>query len=152
MSSRAYFELYYHITWHTKDSLQMITPEIEHHLYKYIRAKILETPGAAVHALGGVTEHLHIACSLPPVVQLGEWIGRLKGSSAHYINHNVRPKSLQWQSGYGVVTFGKKDLAWVIDYVEKQKEHHRLRNTYPRLESISFDGQSRVIGKPAKAG
>src|SRR5690606_17321133 len=140
MSSRAFYELYYHITWHTKDNLPMITPEIEPHLFKFLRSKILETPGAAVHAIGGVADHLHISCSLPPVVQLGEWIGKLKGSSAYFVNHNVRPKSLQWQSGYGIVSFGKKDLEWVVKYIERQKDHHRERRTFARLESISFDG------------
>ncbi len=27
--------------------------------------------------------------------------------------------------GYGIVSFGTKDLQWVIDYVLNQKEHHK---------------------------
>lgn len=56
-------------------------------------------------------------------------MGQLKGASSHEIG-----KSLQWQSGYGVVCFGSKDLKWVVDYVLNPKEHHRRGGIYDRLE------------------
>ena len=33
-------------------------------------------------------------------------------------------KVLEWQRGYGVVSFGKKHLDWVQNYIANQKEHH----------------------------
>ena len=49
---------------------------------------------------------------------------------------------LQWQTGYGVVSFGRKDLPWVIDYVRNQKEHHAFAKTFERLERIHrYDDQ-----------
>jgi len=32
--------------------------------------------------------------------------------------------------GYGAASFGTKDLEWVVDYIRKQKEHHKERNDY----------------------
>lgn len=29
-------------------------------------------------------------------------------------------KALEWQRGYGVVSFGKRNLEWVLDYVRRQ--------------------------------
>ena len=43
---------------------------------------------------------------------------------------------LQWQSGYGVVSFGTKDLPWVSDYIRNQKEHHASGKALERLERI----------------
>ena len=60
----------------------------------------------------------------------------LKGSSSYCINHEVQPKGLEWQRGYGIVTFGTKDLQWVIDYVNNQKDHHRNGTVRERLERI----------------
>ena len=55
------------------------------------------------------------------------------------INHEIQPKSLEWQRGYGIVTFGTKDLQWVVNYVLNQKEHHKNGTTNDRLEKIEDD-------------
>jgi hypothetical protein len=48
-------------------------------------------------------------------------------------------KRLEWQRGFGVVSFGKKQLPWVLDYIANQKEHHALSRTKARLERVSMD-------------
>ena len=45
-------------------------------------------------------------------------------------------KGLQWQAGFGIVSFGTKDLKWVIDYVHNQREHHSRGTIFDRLERI----------------
>ncbi len=137
MSNSVYSEINFHITWHTKTSLPMINEQIESRLYHCLTHKILETPGARLHAIGGIETHIHIGVSLQPNLLVSDWIGKLKGSSSHYINHEVQPKALEWQRGYGIVTFGTKDLQWVIDYINNQKEHHKRGTTNDRLEKHS---------------
>ncbi|MBC7901683.1 MAG: IS200/IS605 family transposase [Saprospiraceae bacterium] len=139
MSISVYSEINFHITWHTKTSLPMIREKIQDRLYHYLTHKILETPGALFHAIGGTETHIHIAVSLPPNLLVSDWVGKLKGSSSHYINHEVQPKSLEWQRGYGIVTFGTKDLQWAVNYIKNQKEHHKTGTTYDRLEKFSDD-------------
>ena len=102
-------------------------------------AEILKTPGARLHAIGGIETHIHIATSLPPNILVSDWVGKLKGSSSYYINHEVEPKALEWQRGYGIVTFGTKDLQWVIEYINDQKEHHKKGTTNERLEKFSYE-------------
>ena len=46
---------------------------------------------------------------------------------------------LGWQTGYGVVSFGTKDLQWVVNYIRNQKEHHKKRTTIGRMEKIADD-------------
>ena len=49
-------------------------------------------------------------------------------------------KALEWQTGYGVVSFGAKDLPWVVAYIQNQREHHARAGTHDRLERITrFD-------------
>jgi putative transposase len=139
MSKTVYSEINFHITWHTKTSLPMITDRIADRLYHYLTHKILETPDARLHALGGIETHMHVAVSLPPVILVSDWIGKLKGASSHYINHEVQPKALEWQRGYGVVSFGTNDLPWVVKYIQNQREHHSKGTTHPRLEQTTED-------------
>jgi putative transposase len=146
MSATVYSEINFHITWHTKNSFPMITEKIEDRLFQYLTHKIIEKPGAYLHALGGTETHVHIAASLEPNILVSDWVGKLKGSSSHYINHEVQPKALEWQRGYGIVTFGTRDLEWVVTYVRNQKDHHRKGTVHDRLERILALEQS-AFGK-----
>jgi putative transposase len=84
---------------------------------------------------GGIETHVHVVVSIPPTLVVADWIGRLKGASSHYVNHRLaNRKLLEWQTGYGVVSFGTKDLHWVIKYVRNQKLHHANGTTALRLE------------------
>lgn len=115
----------------------MITPKVEPRLFQFITHKILETPGVLLHAIGAIDDHIHISISPPPTIKPSEWIGKLKGSSSHHINQLFGHKTLEWQHGYGIVSFGTKDLRWVINYVENQKEHHQRGTIYDRVERIT---------------
>jgi putative transposase len=73
--------------------------------------------------------------TVPPSLLVSEWVGKLKGGSSFYINYEIaNRKLLHWQEGYGVVSFGTKDLEWVVRYVKKQKEHHAAGSINQRLE------------------
>jgi putative transposase len=141
MSTAAYSEINLHITWHTKSNLPIIRGKLEERLYHFLTHKILETPGVRLHAIGGVETHVHIGVSTPPELLLSDWIGKLKGSSSHYINHEVQPKGLEWQRGYGIVSFGTRDLPWVIEYIQNQKEHHGRGTVHDRLERVIADAR-----------
>ena len=139
MSSHAFSQIYLHITFHTKDNRPMIRGEIESRLHDYMRTRALESPGVEVHAVGGIEDHVHLAVRIPPTLLISDWIGDLKGASSWHINHRVKPKTLQWQDGYGVVSFGKRSLAEVIDYIKHQREHHQKGSTHSGLERITTE-------------
>jgi REP element-mobilizing transposase RayT len=68
-----------------------------------------------VHEVGGIETHVHLAISVAPTVLVSELVGQLKGASAHEANHRLGRKVLEWQAGYGVVSFGTRDLPWVVE-------------------------------------
>lgn len=139
MSDSVYSEINLHITWHTKSSVSSITPIIEKPLHQYLKHKIIETPGVIFHAVGGIENHIHIAISVSPNLLVSDWIGKLKGGSSFNINKLQGDKSLQWQRGYGIVSFGTKDLKWVVNYILNQKEHHSKGSIHERLEKTDND-------------
>jgi putative transposase len=111
--------------------LPLIVPEMRAELYAYLKNKIVESTGAYFHGIGGIETHIHIGVSVKPSLHLDEWIGQLKGGSSYAMG-----KSLQWQHGYGVVSFGTKDLPWVLDYIKNQEQHHKKGTARERLERI----------------
>lgn len=138
MPRNVYWELYYHLVWRTKDSAPLLTPKVEPLTHKYLTHRALETTEAIIHAIGGIEDHVHMAVSLPPTVEIAKWVGDIKGASAHHINHGpCGVGTLAWQTGYGVVSFGKRDLPWVVDYIKHQREHHASGRAQDRLERIT---------------
>ena len=138
MSRNYYSEINLHITWHTKESCLTLTPEIEALAHRELRHKIVEWPGAFVHEINGTESHVHVVVTNAPTILISEFIGKIKGASSHDVNQRLGRKALEWQPGYGVVSFGTKDLEWVKDYVRNQKEHHSRGTVHDRLERITM--------------
>ena len=137
------------IVWRVKDDSPVLSDEIRSQLYRHLRGRALETQSVFWHDIGGTQDHVHMAVSVPVTVLISDWIGELKGASAHYINHVIASqKILEWQAGYGVVSFGTKDLPWVLDYVRHQQEHHAQGRTHECLERAEADDDE----KPGKPG
>jgi REP-associated tyrosine transposase len=84
-------------------------------------------------------------------------VKNLKGGSSHDADEQLEQKLLYWQRGYGVVSFGKNNLPWVLDYIHHQKEHHASGRTQDRLERTGFDEEDPEMSEdssrsPAEAG
>ncbi|MBI3412161.1 MAG: IS200/IS605 family transposase [Planctomycetes bacterium] len=144
MSRNFYSEINLHMIWHTKGSLPQLTSQVEPVAHQYIRGKIINWPGAYIHEIGGTENHIHVAVSIVPTITISEFIGQLKGASSHEVNQKlgVTRKILEWQAGYGVVSFGTKDLDWVVDYIRRQKEHHGAGRIFERLERIDSEAEA----------
>jgi putative transposase len=139
MARNCYSEINLHVTWHAKNSLPLLTPSVEPLVHRYIKQRLVNEKGVFVHEIGGTETHVHLVVTIPPTLVLSEWIGQLKGASAHEVNQQVglRDKALQWQAGYGVVSFGTGDLEWAKAYVRNQRQHHAEGKTFDRLERFS---------------
>ena len=139
MSHNYYSEINLHLIWHTKDSIPLLTPRVEEFVRRNVRQRIVNTPGAFVHDIGGTETHVHVAVSVPPTLLISELVGQLKGALSHEVNDQLglQGAKLQWQAGYGVVSFGTRDLDWVKEYIQNQPEHHARGHVFDRLERIT---------------
>jgi REP-associated tyrosine transposase len=137
MARNYYSEINLHLTWHTKNSSPLLVPKVESIAHDSLRGRCINTPGVFVHEVGGIETHVHLAVSIAPTVTISELIGQLKGASSHEVNQKLGHKVLEWQSGYGVVSFGTKDLPWVIDYIRNQRDRHARGDVVDRLERIT---------------
>jgi len=139
MSRNYYSEINLHLVWHCKESAPLLTPDVERLAHRFIRKRIVDTPGAFVHEIGGTETHVHIAVTVPPTLTPSEFAGQLKGGSSHDVNQELgrRDKVLQWQAGYGVVSIGTRDVEWVRLYIRNQRQHHANGTVHDRLERIT---------------
>ena len=137
MARHYYAEINLHITWHTKGSSPVLEPKVEAIVHHYLRGKCINTPGVYIHEIGGIETHVHLCLSVQPTIAISDFIGQLKGASSHDVNQKLGQKVLEWQAGYGVVSFGTRDLKWVVEYVKNQRERHANGKIVDRLERWS---------------
>ena len=153
MSRNFYSEIHLHIVWHTKQSDPLLTPEVEAFVHRCLRQRLVDTPGVFVHEIGGTETHVHVCLTILPTIAISELVGELKGASSHEVNQRLGRgcKLLQWQAGYGVVSFGTKDLEWVKAYVRNQRQHHARGTAHDRLERQQETDEARAEAEHREA-
>jgi putative transposase len=137
MSAHVFHEIYLHLNWHVKDDRPTLTAQLEPIVWNFITDRCREMKGVYFHGIGGTETHIHLALNIEPYVTISELVKDLKGGSSHDTNEHVAKKLLYWQRGYGVVSLGKNNLQWVLDYIDQQKEHHAHGRVQDRLERIT---------------
>jgi len=135
MPNHVFSEIYIHVTWHTLADRSMLAGEVERYVHQSIQNRCRTTDGVFFHGIGGTVTHIHLALRIAPSIAISEVVRQLKGGSAHEANARFGQKAVDWQRGYGVVSFGKKNLEWILEYVRGQKEHHAKGIAQARLEA-----------------
>ncbi len=137
-----YTEIYYYLVWTTKNREAMIVPQVEETLYVSIKA-ICRELRVTIHALNGMPDHVHLACTLPTTVAVAPLMNQVKGSSAHLINHLPRSRHpLAWQAGYGALTFARRDLKTIVAYIRNQQQHHQDGTLSPNMKRTHTERSS----------
>jgi len=136
----AFWRLYYHLVWATKNREHLIRPEIEGLLYAYIVGKAAELD-VYVYAINGWYDHMHVVVSIPPKHAVAYVVKRLKGASAHDVNQAGRVDyHFGWQRGYGALSLGEHQRPVAEAYVAGQKQHHDCQTANAWLERYTeFD-------------
>lgn len=131
-----YSQIYIHIVFAIKFREQLILPEWEDHLYRYITG-IVTTKDQLLIAINGMPDHLHILIGMKPTCCLSDLVREVKKSSVGFIREQGLSKfRFQWQEGFGAFSCSRSSLDTVIRYIRNQKEHHRKRTF--KEEYIAF--------------
>jgi putative transposase len=136
----AFWRLYYHLIWSTKDRQPLIQPAIEKRLYAYIVSKAAELE-SYVYAIDGWQDHIHLVLAIPPKYAVAQVVKHLKGASSHDVNHTAGlAYAFAWQRGYGALSLGERHRPQAEAYVLAQKTHHSQQTSIPWLErDAEFD-------------
>ena len=125
-----------HIVFSTKNRANLITPEIEPDLYKYISGTLrkMESPCMKI---GGTANHLHLLVSQSKNIAMAFLLEELKKSSSKWIKQqDTSFRSFKWQDGYGAFSIGRSNVAALKRYIELQKSHYRRRSFEDELRGL----------------
>lgn len=111
-----------HIVFSTKYREPLIIPEIQNELHRYIGA-VCRSCGSPSLAVGGIEDHVHIACALGRSIRVCDLVEEIKRTSSKWMKSKEIP-NFRWQGGYGVFSFRSSEKGVIVRYIGRQREHH----------------------------
>jgi REP element-mobilizing transposase RayT len=140
-----YRQIFYQIVFSTKYREATIAEENESQLYKYIWG-IINNHKCKLYRINSMPDHIHIFSDLHPSTSLSDYVKDIKVASSIWMKENGKfPEFTGWQEGYGAFTYSVREKDMIIEYIKKQKEHHKketFQDEYKRLlleHGIEFD-------------
>lgn len=134
--ANTFTSLHYHIIFSTKNRKPWITPHIEQRVWEYLGGIARENQMIALQ-VGGVEDHIHLVVGMKPTMAPAKSVQLLKGVSSAWIHQQFPALSgFEWQDGYGAFTVSKSNLAEVIEYIQKQREHHQKLSFQDEFRSL----------------
>lgn len=133
----SYSKLYYHIVFRTYQSQRTINEAHERDLYAYILA-YCRAHDICLLRINSMPDHIHMFVSLRPDVCLADFVRELKKSAGNFIKSHPRefPMFNGWGTGYCAISYSESEKASVVEYVRRQKEHHKKMSFIDELKQI----------------
>ena len=116
-----------HIIFSTKNREPWLDSNVRPRMHAYL-ATICRDAGADFVLVGGVSDHVHIVTTLTRTLSQAQLIEEIKKASSKWVKAlDARYRGFFWQRGYAAFSVSPSQLDSVLEYVNKQQEHHRTR-------------------------
>jgi REP element-mobilizing transposase RayT len=114
-----------HITFSTKNRQTFLNKAIRPKLYAYLTGILKKCESESI-LIGGVSDHIHILCTLSKNYSVSKVIEIIKKSSSRWLKEQSKMLSkFQWQGGYAVFSVSQSKVDETKEYIANQEEHHR---------------------------
>jgi REP element-mobilizing transposase RayT len=122
---QTFTQLYYHLVFSTKERYPFLDGDLQPRMFAYLGGILRELRGTALQ-VGGMLDHVHILCSLPPTISISKALQVIKANSSGWL-HETWPerRAFAWQAGYGAFSVSRSSCDSVQRYIVNQQEHHR---------------------------
>ncbi|MEZ5014733.1 MAG: transposase [Chitinophagales bacterium] len=122
-----YTQLYVHAVIVISHRNNIISPEWEIDLYKYMSGIITNKRNKSI-LVNGYKNHVHLLYGQNPGVCISDTLRDVKNNSTNFLNKNFFiGKGFSWQEGFGAFSCSRRDLERVYAYIERQREHHEKK-------------------------
>ena len=120
--------LYIHLVFSTKYRQSFLTDAIRESLHAYI-STVIDNLGCQALLINSIEDHIHILFELSRTVAVSQAVEKVKTASSKWMKtQGDEWTGFAWQAGYGAFTVSASNVQVVRNYVENQREHHRLQS------------------------
>ncbi len=132
----SYTCLNYHVTFSTKDRRPFLQGTLVERTCRYIGGMIRKMDGVLLKG-NGQPDHLHLAVVIPATSAVADFVGKVKSYASGWIHREMPDlNDFAWQDGYAALTVSPSVLPDVIDYIERQGEHHATTSFEEELKAL----------------
>lgn len=129
----SFVSLHYHVVFATKERACFLHGEKLTRMLEYLGGIAREHHGIVACA-GGMPDHVHLLISIPPVVAVADFIGKLKALSSGWTHRTFNDLALfSWQDGYAAFTVSPSVIPSLRRYIETQIAHHQKTDSLTEL-------------------
>ena len=122
-----YTQILYQLVFGTKGREKTLSKKSRSELYRYMTG-ILKNKNCHLYCINGVEDHIHIVTHIHPSISLASLVKDIKLASSQYIKERrLFPRFGGWQDGYAAFTYSIQAKDNLIQYLNNQEEHHRLK-------------------------
>ena len=120
--------LYIHLVFSTKYRQPFLTDTIRESLHAYM-ATVMDNLGCQALLINSIEDHIHILFELSRTIAVSQAVEKVKTASSKWMKtQGDEWAGFAWQAGYGAFTVSASNVQMVRNYVENQREHHRLQS------------------------
>ncbi|PWN08193.1 IS200/IS605 family transposase [Rhodohalobacter mucosus] len=138
-----YSQIHIHLVFAVKFRRALILPQWKNRLHMYMTG-IIQNNGHKLVQINSMPDHLHILIGYKMHQAIPALVQNLKSESTKWINRmGLSKETFAWQKGYGAFSYCKRDLSYVIRYIQNQELRHKkesfLGEYVKMLESFEVD-------------
>ena len=123
--ANTYSQIYVQVIFAVQGRQNLLLSENKEELHKFITG-IVKNKSQLLLRINRVRGHVHILLSLKPDIALSDLVRDIKSNSSRFINSKRWVKGrFNWQEDFGAFSYSHSQLDRVINYINRQEEHHR---------------------------
>ena len=123
--ANTFSQIYIHYVWTVKWRENLIKPEYNDEIQKYI-TWIITNNNCKMYAINNMPDHFHMFISPNNSISISKLIQEVKASSSKFINEKWWfDKKFAWQEWYGVFSYSHSQINDVCKYIVNQQKHHK---------------------------
>jgi REP element-mobilizing transposase RayT len=123
---RSLAQIYLHLVFSTKNRTPFLRDdEIRAATHAYL-AGACKNLGCHALRVGGVADHVHLACRFSRNVTVADFLRDLKRESSKWLKvRSPDSRDFQWQEGYGAFSVSPSHVSALLEYIANQEAHHK---------------------------
>jgi len=123
--ANTYYQCYAHLIFAVKNRKCLIHESNRENIQKFI-CGIFNKDKCKVLSIYCNPDHTHILTGFRPSLSISDLVRDIKSVSSKLINEQkIMRFHFNWQDGYGAFTYSHSKITSVINYINKQPEHHK---------------------------
>ena len=136
MKPGSFTQIYIQLVFSPKYRDRLLRPDIRPEIFSYISG-IITNRGHKSIIVNGVEDHIHIFIGLNPNDSISDLVAAIKKNSSVHINQQkwFRNK-FHWQDGYGALSYSKRHVDRVYNYIMNQEAHHKKSTFHDEYISV----------------